>query len=224
MASRPGDDPALSFSSPGEELANVATHALGAVLGVAGGAVIAWLAHAQGRGLWEIASFGIYAVTLVCVYLASTLYHLCRTPGRKSWLRSVDHAGIFFFFGGSYTPFAMFCLPDSRLWLFLFFAWGIAFSGMAIKLFFFNGSSFCLPSVIVYLVMSALIYVSLGPIFAVLTFAKAGPLMFGGIAAYLIGLCFFAWEDLPYNHAIWHLFVLTGSVCHYFAAMLLLFA
>jgi hemolysin III len=202
-----------SIQSPGEELANTLTHGLGLVLSVAGLATL--VTAASGRGdAWSITATAIFGTTLVLLYTASTLYHSFRDERWKRLLRKFDHAAIFLLIAGTYTPFLLVNLRGPWGWSLFGVIWGLAVAGVAVK-FWFTGR-FRILSTLLYLGMGWLVVIALRPMLQAVTPAGLWLLLAGGLA-YTVGTVFYAWKRLPYHHAIWHLFVLGGSGCHYFA-------
>jgi hemolysin III len=199
----------------GEEIANSITHGIGTGLSVAGGIVLVVLAALYGD-TWRIVSFSIYAASLVLLYLASTLYHSLRHPRVKQLLRIIDHAAIYVLIAGTYTPFLLVSLRGAWGWTLLGVIWGLALMGIVFKTLFIH--RFRKLSTTVYIGMGWLCLISLHEM---LIRIPAGGLVWlaaGGIL-YTLGVVFYAWHKLPYHHAVWHLFVLAGSTCHYLAIL-----
>ncbi len=200
----------------GEEIANSITHGIGTGLSIAGGIVLVVLAALYGD-TWRIVSFSIYAASLVLLYLASTLYHSIRHPRVKQLLRIIDHAAIYILIAGTYTPFLLVSLRGAWGWTLLGVIWGLALMGIVFKTLFIH--RFRKLSTMVYIGMGWLCLISLHEM---LIRIPAGGLVWlaaGGIL-YTLGVVFYAWHKLPYHHAVWHLFVLAGSTCHYLAILL----
>jgi len=197
----------------GEEIANGITHGIGAGLSIAGLTLLVALAALFGD-VWRVVSFAIYGATLILAYLASTLYHSLQHPGAKKVFRVIDHASIYFLIAGTYTPFLLVSVRGAWGWTLLVLVWGLALVGAGLKIFFIH--RFERLSVLAYILMGWLSVVVLKE---VLFSMPAGGLILlaAGGAAYTGGVIFYAWQKLPYNHAIWHLFVLAGSICHYLA-------
>ncbi len=196
-----------------EEVANTITHGFGLLLSIIGLIFLVVLASIKGD-FWHVASSLIYGLSLVILYAASTLYHGAHTPEIKRKLQLLDHCCIYLLIAGSYTPFALIVLRGSFGNGLFIFAWTFALVGIIMKVFFFQ--RFPIASVLSYIVMGWVGVLVVQPLFAALGFAPLALVLAGGLA-YTIGVIFFAWERLPHNHAIWHLFVLTGSTCHYLA-------
>jgi hemolysin III len=209
----PAHEEAESFA---EEFASTITHGLGLALSVAGLAVLVVLAALRGTA-WHIVTCSIYGATLVMLYAASTLYHGVRSPRAKRILRIIDHAAIYLLIAGTYTPFALVNLRGGLGWTLFGLVWGLAAAGIVLKA--FHVDRFPIASTLVYLSMGWLVVVAWKPVVAALPGGGLALLLAGGIA-YTAGVIFFAAHKLPFNHAIWHLFVLAGSVCHYVAVLL----
>lgn len=199
--------------SPREELANSLTHGLGALLGVAG-LVLLVVASVRYGDAWHVTSTAIFGTTLVLLYTASTLYHSIPGERRKHLLRKFDHAAIFLLIAGTYTPFMLVTLRGPWGWSLFGVVWGLAATGVALK-FWFAGR-FRLASTLIYLGMGWLVMIALKPLLAALPRAGFVWLVAGG-ACYSLGTIFYLWKKLPYHHAVWHLWVLAGSVCHWVA-------
>ncbi len=199
--------------SPGEELANRLTHGLGAVCSVAGLALMVVFSVRHGDA-WQVVSTAIFGATLVLLYTTSTLYHSFRDQQRKVLLRKFDHAAIFLLIAGTYTPFVLVTLRGPWGWSLFGVVWGLAIAGVALK-FWFAGR-FRVVSTLIYLTMGWLVMIALKPLMAALPAGGLRLLVVGGLC-YTGGAVFYLWRRLPYNHAIWHLFVLGGSACHWAA-------
>jgi hemolysin III len=198
---------------PTEELANRITHGLGAILSVAG-LVLLVVAAARHGDAWHITSSAIFGTTLVLLYSASTLYHSFQRESTRLLLRKFDHAAIFLLIAGTYTPFTLVTLRGPWGWSLFGVVWGLALAGITLK-FWFAGR-FNVVSTLIYLAMGWLVMIAIKPLLAALPREGLVWLLAGG-ACYSGGCVFYLWEKLPYHHAIWHLFVLGGSVCHWIA-------
>ena len=196
-----------------EELANTLTHGVGALLSVAGlvALLIAAIPMADG---WRIASFTIFGLSLTALYLASTLYHAERCPIKKDKLKTLDHCAIYFLIAGSYTPFLLVNMRETTGWPLLLVVWGIAFFGIFLKLRFKHRLAFL--RVATYLVMGWLVILSGDDLISSLPEGGLFLLALGGLI-YTVGVIFYVFDRIPYNHAIWHVFVLAGSACHFFS-------
>ncbi len=201
-----------------EEWANSITHGIGAVLSVIGLPVLIVIAVARG-GISLIAGCSIFGGSLVIMYAASTLYHSFRKPRLKHILRIIDHSAIYLLIAGTYTPFVLLYFEGGWVWTLLCLEWGIALVGIVFKLFFTG--RFSAVSTSVYVAMGWLVVVGLSPLLAAAPLGCVLWIVAGGLL-YTGGVVFYVWRRLPFNHAIWHLFVLGGSVCHYLALALYL--
>lgn len=204
--------------SMGEEIMNSITHGIGAALSVAGLTVLVVLAVLYGN-VTQVVSFSIYGGSLIVLYLASTLYHSFQQPKVKRVLKFIDHAAIFFLIAGTYTPFLLLGVQGAWGWTFLVVIWGIAILGVSFKAIFFNRMQ--KASVMLYILMG---WLSVLILRSLLDNIPVGGLIWLGLggAAYTIGVIFYAMKKVPYMHGVWHLFVLAGSLCHYFAILLYL--
>jgi len=198
-----------------EETINALTHGLGAVLGVGGLAVLVAMAVLHGDA-WHIVSCSIYGGTLVLLFTSSTLYHSCRGERVKHAFRIVDHASIYLLIAGTYTPFLLVNLRGRWGWSLFGIIWALALAGIVFQVFFV--SRFRLAQTLIYLAMGWLVLVAVKPLFAHVPKGGLLWLMAGGLC-YTVGAVFYLWKKLPFHHAIWHLFVLGGSVCHYVAIL-----
>ncbi len=197
---------------PRWELANALTHGAGALAAVVGAAVLVALAWASGDG-WKIVSSAVFGATLVLLYTASTVYHAVREPRVKARLRVLDHCAIYLLIAGTYTPFTLVGLRGGWGWSLFGVVWGLAVAGVVFKLFFIE--RFHRLSTALYVGMGWMIVVAAVPMVQRLTPATLGWLAVGGLA-YTAGT-FFYHGRRPYAHAVWHLFVIAGSVCHFAA-------
>jgi hemolysin III len=196
-----------------EEFANTITHGFGLILSVAGFFVLLVLASFKGD-FWYIASSILYGASLVTLFAASTFYHGAVSPKLKKTLQIVDHCCIYILIAGSYTPFALIVLRAGIGQSLFFFVWTFALAGILMKIFF--GKRFAVASVFSYLVMGWIGVVAVQPLFAALGFAPIALVVAGGVA-YSVGVIFFAAKTIKHHHAIWHVFVLAGSFCHFLA-------
>jgi len=200
----------------GEEIASSVVHGIGVVLAIAGLAVLSVSAATKGSA-WHVVGCAIFGTTLVLLYLASTLYHSIPLPRVKELLRMLDHAAIYLLIAGTYTPFCLVSLRGPWGWSLLGVVWGLALVGVASR----AALSKRLPavSVAVYVLMGWAVLVAAGPLRRQLP-AGGLTLLFAGGVLYTAGLAFYGWRRLPYHHAVWHAFVLAGSVLHFFAVLL----
>ncbi len=198
-----------------EEVANSVTHGVGLALSVIGLAVLIAFTSLYGSVL-HIVSCSVYGATLVMLYAASTLYHSFRSPRLKHIFKIIDHCSIYLLIAGTYTPFTLVMLRGTWGWGLFAVVWMLCFVGIIFKLFFVN--RFMILSTIIYVMMGWLVIVAIKPMLAMIPPGCILWLVAGGLF-YTVGVLFFAWHKLPYNHAIWHLFVVAGSVCHFFAVV-----
>ncbi|MEP3561456.1 MAG: hemolysin III family protein [Marinobacter sp.] len=194
-----------------EEWVNSATHGLGAALSVIG--TIALIAGASQMGdIWKIISFSVFGLSLVLLYMASALYHGARSPQLKSLYKTLDHCAIFLLIAGTYTPFLLVNMRGTTGWTLFAVIWSLAFAGVALKVIFKN--RFKLARVGIYVAMGWLITFASDDLAASLSETALYLTVAGGIV-YTAGVAFYLADRIPYMHAVWHLFVLGGSACHF---------
>jgi hemolysin III len=198
-----------------EEVANTITHGIGLLLSIVGFVVLLVLAALRGTA-WHIVACSIYGATLICLYTASTLYHAVISPRVKRALRIFDHSAIYLLIAGTYTPFLLVSLRGPWGWSLFGVIWGLALAGVLFKFWFVE--RFVILSTAVYIAMGWLVVIAAKPVITHVPFTALIWLLAGGLA-YTGGVIFFAAKRIPYSHAIWHLFVLAGSICHYFAVL-----
>jgi len=208
------DTDAIS-SSKGEVLANSITHGVGVGLSIAG--IVFLIIRAINLGTtWHLVSYIIFGTSLILLYVASTVYHSFTRRAWRALFQRLDHAAIFFLIAGTYTPFLLTKLRNGWGWSIFGIIWGLSILGLIMKLGF--KSKFEKPSVFLYLAMGwfgvIVFYQTMGTI----SMLSILFLLLGGIF-YSAGVIFYRWRTLPYNHAIWHLFVLGGSIFHYFSVL-----
>jgi len=196
-----------------EEIANSITHGLGALLSIAGLVLLVVFAALRGNA-WSVVSVSIFGASLVILYTISTLYHGFPWPRVKNLFRKLDHAAIYFLIAGSYTPFVLVNLRGPWGWTLFGMAWGLAILGVLFEVLLKRPPKFL--SLGFYLGLSWLIVIAIKPLFKAVPVDALIFLGLGGIA-YTVGTVFYAWKRLPYHHAIWHLFVIAGSMMHYFS-------
>jgi len=193
-----------------EEIANAITHGIGALVSLPVLALLVTFAALKGDAR-HVAALAVYGATMLMLYVSSTLVHSL-PPGRaKDVFETLDHASIFLFIAGTYTPFALLVLRGAAGWTLFGAVWGLALAGAVFKAFFVKK----------FLFLSTLLYVALGwialfawePLAASLPPAGLGLLVAGGVA-YTAGTVFFVWRGFPFHHMVWHLFVLAGSLLH----------
>jgi hemolysin III len=198
-----------------EEVANTVTHGVGLLLSIAGFVVLLVFAILRGSA-WHIVACSVYGATLVCLYAASTLYHAVVSPRLKRGMKIFDHCAIYLLIAGTYTPFLLLNLRGPWGWSLFGAVWGLALTGILFKFWFVDHFAFL--STAVYIAMGWLIIIAAKPVLAHVPAATLLWLLAGGLL-YSGGVVFYAWKRLPYSHAVWHLFVLGGSTCHYFAIL-----
>ncbi|MGB1272167.1 MAG: PAQR family membrane homeostasis protein TrhA [Endozoicomonas sp.] len=218
MASKiPAGDPMAPRSySLAEEIANSITHGLGALLSVAGLTLLVTFATFQ-ADVWRIVSFSIYGASLILLFLSSTLYHSFQHPGTKRIFKLLDHCSIYLLIAGTYTPFLLVSMRGTTGWVLFAVIWTLAVAGVIFKL--VLGPQYRKLSLFTYVLMGWLVLFASRELSANVTSGGIAWLVAGGIL-YTSGVVFYLWKALPFNHAIWHLFVLGGSACHFFAVLL----
>ena len=198
-----------------EETFNSITHGIGALTSIAGLVLLIVFSSIYGSTS-HIISCTIFGVTLVLLYTASTLYHSFQKPNIKQFFKILDHSCSYVLIAGTYTPFMLVTLRGFLGWTIFAAVWFMALAGILFKVFFVH--RFQIISTIAYVAMGWIIVLAIKPLFQTLQSGGIIWLICGGLA-YTLGVIFYAWKKLPFNHAIWHLFVLTGSTCHFFAVL-----
>lgn len=201
-----------------EEVANAITHGIGALLSVAALVLLIVFSSIKGTA-WHVVSFTVYGVSMLMLYLSSTLVHSFKEGKVKDLFEFFDHSSIYIFIAGTYTPFMLVAIRGPLGWSLFGTVWGIALLGVVFKAFFVK--RFLFMSTIFYLIMGWLIVIAWGPLTAAVPSTGIVLLATGGIM-YTLGTVFYVWRAFPFHHAIWHLFVLAGSVLHFFAILLYL--
>ena len=198
----------------GDILANAITHGIGAALALVGAV---YLIAASTRGTaWHVVSCSVFASTLVLVYVVSTLYHsLVRTRARHVF-HVLDHSSIYLLIAGTYTPFTLVSLRGPTGWVLFAAVWTLAVAGIIFKC--FAVDRFAVASALVYLFQGWFVVFAFRPLLQALGWHGMMWLGAGGLA-YTLGILFFALDRLRYFHAVWHIFVLAGSIAHYFAIL-----
>ncbi|GLQ29743.1 PAQR family membrane homeostasis protein TrhA [Litoribrevibacter albus] len=201
------------FISVKEEIASAITHGAGAVASLVG-LVFLLLAAFSGQDTWAIVSAFVYGLSLFTLYLASTVYHSVFCPIKRDRLKSLDHCAIYLLIAGSYTPFLLVNMRDTIGWTVFGLVWGIAAVGIILKVCFRH--RFKLLRVATYLMMGWIAVFCGKDFIEAIDPAGFSLLMAGGIV-YSVGVIFYMMPKVPFSHAIWHLFVIGGSVCHFLA-------
>lgn len=196
-----------------EEAANVITHGFGIIASIVGGVTLITLAVLFGDP-WRLISAAVYSASLLLLYTASTVYHAAQNQFTKARLEIFDHCAIFVLIAGTYTPFTLVSLRGNWGWSLFGVIWGLATAGVIWKLFFTRRFHFV--STLIYVAMGWLVLVAVGPMVRALPVETLLLLVAGGIT-YTAGTFFYHNQRIPYAHAIWHLFVLGGSACHFAA-------
>lgn len=199
--------------SRNEQIVNAIIHGIGFILALAGTAVLVTCASFQGDAC-RIVSFSIYGASLAFMMLNSTLYHAITDIPKQRILRILDHISIFLLIAGTYTPFTLVTLRGPWGWSLFGAVWAIAVFGIVLKLF-FTGRLERL-SLFLYAFMGWLVIIAIKPLISALPTGGLWLIASGGVI-YTAGIIFYAVDKIPYNHAIWHLFVLAGAICHFFA-------
>lgn len=198
---------------PRERLADAVVHAAGLSLGAAGAAALAAMAIPRADAQLAIA-LGLYAGGLLSMFACSALHNLWAGPRRGDWPRRLDHAAIFLMIAGTYTPVALIAMGGAWGWALLGFVWSVALAGAALKL--LLPGRFERAAIVAYLLLGWCILAAAKPLAASVSLAGVMLLGAGGLL-YTSGVAFHLWRRLPYQNAIWHLFVLAGAACHYAA-------
>ena len=199
-----------------EEKINALTHGIGTVLAAAGLVLGVIFAVIYGN-VWHVVSFSIYGATLLLMYLISTLYHAFRNRKVKDVLKVLDHSAIYLLIAGTYTPFTLITLHGWLGWTLFGVVWGLAVAGIFFKIFFVK--RFRALSTIMYLLMGWMVLSVVKPLVATIPPPGLVWLVAGGLL-YSSGTIFYMRKKKAFNHAIWHVFVLAGSACHFMAVLL----
>lgn len=208
-------NPVLPRYSIAEEIANGITNGVGVVFSIAGLAILTAFASVFGE-VWHIVSCSIYGATQIVMYAIATLYHSIPHPRAKEVLRLLDHSAIFLLIAGTYTPFALVNLRGPWGWSLLVVTWGLAIFGIVLQTRLLRRSR--LVTAIPYVAMGWLVVIAIKPLIESVAPGGLVLLLSGGLA-YTFGTIFYVWRRLPFHHAIWHGFVLAGSILHFFAIL-----
>jgi hemolysin III len=198
-----------------EELANRLTHSAAAVLSLVGLVILVTAASRTGDP-YRIVSSAIFCGSLSLFYIVSTIYHTIRSPKARYIFRVLDHVGIYLVIAASYTPFTLVSLRENSGWILFGVVWGLATAGAIFKAFMTHRLAFLAP--VLYIALGWLIVVDLEGLLTMVPTKGVLWLLAGGLC-YTGGILFYAIDRIPYNHAIWHVFVIAGSFCHYLAVL-----
>ncbi len=198
-----------------EEIANAITHGIGAALAIAGLVLMVMWATMSGDA-WRVAGVSVFGGTMVFLYLASTLYHAIPAAPVKRVFHAMDHIGISMLIAGTYTPFLLVQMRSAAGWIFFGVIWGLALTAASIKSFFTD--RFTRVSTAIYVVMGWLSVLLLREMVSHMGMEGLAWMAAGGLS-YTLGVIPFLWHRLPFNHAIWHLFVIGGTACHFIAVV-----
>jgi hemolysin III len=201
--------------SQGEEIANAISHGLGFVVSLAAAPILIARSVTQGNAAQTLGA-SVFAASVVLLYLTSTLYHALPRSRAKRVFRVIEHSGIYLLIAGTYTPFTLGVLHGPWGWTLLGLIWGLAVVGIVLKA--VGGLRYPAVSTGVYVAMGWLIVIAARPLLLRLPPAGIAWLALGGVA-YTVGVAFYVSRRLPYGHFVWHVFVLVGTTCHFFAVM-----
>jgi hemolysin III len=207
---------AFDYTNWKEEIANAVTHGIGFLLSIPA-LVLLILAAVEKGTAWHIVSYTIFGVSMLLLYLFSTLLHSFKPSPIKKLFAILDHSAIYLLIAGTYTPFMLVSFRTPLGWTIFGIIWGLAIAGVVFKCYFVD--RYQIISTIVYLLMGWMIIIAVKPLYEILSPTGFLLLLTGGIF-YSIGAVFYVWNKLPYNHAIWHLFVLAGSTFMFLCVLL----
>jgi len=193
-----------------EERLNALTHGVGVLLGIA--ALVLLVVFNTDKTEWSLFSVVVYGLSIIILFSSSTLYHAVQAEKQKHYLRIIDHISIYLLIAGTYTPVALIALEQSKGWPIFWVVWGIALLGFILKIFFTGRFEFF--SVMLYLIMGWLIIIDFSNL-ADYIGRNGTLLLFSGGLFYTLGIVFYAINKIPFNHVIWHLFVLGGAISHF---------
>lgn len=207
-----------NFYTKGEEIANAITHGIGTLLSVAA-LVLLIIRGVYFNNTWYICGCSIFGSCMIILYLESTLYHSLQGENIKKLFRIFDHSCIFLLIAGTYTPFILTCLRDPLGWTIFTIEWGLTVIGIAVKA--FNTGKYEKLSTLIYVLMGWVIIFHIKKLILVLPMISIVFLVTGGLS-YTFGSLLFIRDDIPYNHPVWHLFVICGSCLHFFSLFFML--
>ncbi|MCB5235134.1 MAG: hemolysin III family protein [Candidatus Cloacimonetes bacterium] len=201
-----------------EELANAITHGIGAGLSIAA-LVILVVYAAKISDVWKVVSFSIYGATMITLFLSSTLYHSFPQPKVKRFFRILDHSSIFLLIAGTYTPVTIGAMRGGWGWALFGVIWGLAIGGILLKIFAMGKLKWL--STVIYLLMGWMVIIAVKPLLQTVPPGFLTWMLIGG-ACFTLGIIFYVARKMPFHHAIWHLFVLGGCICHFFGMLVLM--
>ncbi len=193
-----------------EEYWNTGSHGLGIILGIIGCYLM--VQETTTDGFWPRFAVWVYSLSIILLFTASTTYHAVTDPRKKRKWRILDHISIYYLIAGTYTPVALITLGTGNGWIIFYAVWGIALGGTILKLFFTGKWEYF--SLVLYLIMGWLIILDIRNLMQ-LSSTLGLALLFTGGAFYTLGIFFYAFQRIPYNHLIWHFFVLGGAISHW---------
>lgn len=207
-----------TFTKP-EEIANAITHGIGVLLSIAALVLLIVFSSIYGNA-WHVVSFTIFGSTMLLMYVCSTMLHSLPKGRAKNVFEILDHSSIYFFIAGTYTPFLFIMIDGWLRWLLFAVVWTLAIGGTIFKSFFVK--KYVFASTMLYIVMGWLIVFAWKPLTSNLPTNALTFLVIGGLL-YTVGTIFYMWRGFKFHHAIWHLFVVAGSIMHFFSVLLFLF-
>ena len=199
----------------GEEIANSVSHGIGLALAIAATPILI-LAAGRAGSVWNMVGVSVFASAMLCLYFASTLYHALRHDKAKRFFRVLDHGAIFILIAGTYTPFTLGVMRGPWGWTLLGLIWAMAIAGLTLKA--VAGTRYRWLSMVLYLSMGWLVLIAAKPVLLRVPLPGILWLLAGGVA-YTAGVGFFSAHRLRYHHFVWHLFVVAGTTCHFFAVL-----
>ncbi len=218
MKSKKKEEAKYRTLSVGEEIFNGITHGIGTLLSIAALVLLVVIAAVKGNA-WHVVSFSIFGTTLVLLYLSSTLYHSFTKVKVKNLFARFDHAAIFLLIAGTYTPLLLTVVRGALGWTLFGIIWGVAITGVVVRSIYLT--KFRKLMVGVYVAMGWMFIFAIIPLINNLSGISLTFLFLGG-GFYSLGVIFYVWRNLKYGHGIWHLFVLAGSIMHFFSVIYIL--
>jgi hemolysin III len=204
----------ISNQTRNEEIVNAITHGIGIGLSIACLVLLVVFASIRGDA-WKVVSFSIYGASLIILYTTSTLYHSFKSHKVKQIFQILDHSAIYILIAGTYTPVLLVNMRGPWGWSLFGVLWGLAIIGIIIKSMYIGDDKL---SVIIYIIMGWIIVIAFHKFIATFAFMGIMWILIGGVS-YSLGVIFFLWESIPYSHSIFHLFVLGGSITHFFGML-----